>query len=132
MNYKEMIIKSKKTAIIAESDLIVAADIEDYLITLGYDVYPIITKGEDLIDKVILLNPSIIITDINLNGQLDGIEAIARLEETLSINYIFITAYDDYSRLINSYYLHPVSLIIKPVDSNNLKESLSKVNFELV
>ena len=111
MNYEEKNVISKKTAIIAESDLIVAADIEDYLITLGYDVYPIITKGEDLIDKVILLNPFIIITDINLNGQLDGIEAIARLEETLNINYIFITAYDDYSRLINSYYLHPVGLI---------------------
>jgi DNA-binding NarL/FixJ family response regulator len=116
----------KKTILIAELDLKIAAEIKNYLISLGCEVYPIISRGEDLIEKVILLNPSLIITDINLNGSLDGIEAISRLEETLNISYIFIGSDDD-SRLISSYYLHPIGLIRKPDKNKNLADSLSKI-----
>ena len=84
--------------------------------------------------QVKLLNPSLIITDVILNGQLDGIEAIARLECSYNIPYIFITAYDVYSNLIYSYNLNPLSIIKRPIDLVNLHESFEKaqLNFELV
>ena len=120
--------------LIAEVDTKIVNQLENYLIPLGHKVYPAVASGEDLMEQVKILNPSLIITDINLNGQLDGIEAIARLESIYKIPYIFITAFDDFSRLINSYYLNPVSIIKKPVDQVNLRKCLDKVqlNLELV
>jgi CheY-like chemotaxis protein len=112
--------------LIAEADEKIVAQLKSYLVPFGHNVFPAVASGEDLIKQARLLNPSIIITDINLNGQLDGIEAIARLESEFKIPYIFITAYDDYSRLINSYYLNPVCIIKKPIDQANLQQSLQK------
>ena len=123
---------NKKTSLIAEADFIIASEIKMYLSSLNFQVYPIISKGEELIQAVLSDHPALIITDINLDGQLCGVEAIARLEKILKIPYIFITAYDDYSRLITSYYLNPLSLIIKPIDHNNLVKSLSRIDFGLV
>ena len=73
-----------------------------------------------------LLDPSLIITDINLFGQLDGIEAMYRLQNRFNIPYIFIVAFDDYSRLIESYYLNPICLIKKPIRFNELVVSIAK------
>jgi two-component system, cell cycle sensor histidine kinase and response regulator CckA len=118
----------QKTILIAEPDLVVASDIKKYLESLNFKVHPIVFKGEDLIDMAKMLDPSLIITDINLLGQLDGIEAIARLEGKNKIPYIFIIASDDYSRLVDSYYLNPVSMIKKPIKFNELVKSISKAD----
>ena len=126
--------KESMKILIAEVDTKIVSQLKNYLVPLGHKVYPAVARGEDLMEQVKLLNPSLIITDINLNGQLDGIEAIARLESIYKIPYIFITSFDDFSRLINSYYLNPVSIIKNPVDQANLRECIDKVqlNLELV
>ncbi|MFZ0456652.1 MAG: response regulator [Ignavibacteriaceae bacterium] len=120
--------------LIAEADIKIVDQLKNYLVSFGHKVFPNVTSGEDLMKYVELLNPSLIITDINLNGQLDGVEAIARLERSYNIPYIFITAYDDYSNLIYSYNLNPVSIIKRPIDLANLHESVEKaqLNLELV
>ncbi len=118
----------QKTILIAEPDTIVALEIQHYLESLDFRVHPFVSKGEDLMDMAKILDPSLIITDINLLGQLDGIEAIARLEGKYKIPYIFIIASDDYSRLIDSYYLNPISLIKKPIKFNELVKSISKAD----
>ncbi len=117
--------------LIAEVDTEVTDQLRNYLVIFGHKVFPVVTSGEDLMEQTKILNPSLIITDIHLNGQLDGIEAIARLESIYKIPYIFITAYDDFSRLINSYYLNPVGIIKKPIDRINLHESIEKAQLHL-
>jgi DNA-binding NarL/FixJ family response regulator len=118
----------QKTILIAEPDNLVALEIKNYLETLDLEVHPILSRGEDLMDKAQTLDPSLIITDINLFGQLDGVEVIARLEGKYKIPYIFIVAADDYSRLIESYYLNPISIIKKPIRFNELVKSISKAD----
>ncbi len=123
--------KDSMRILIAEADVGISAQLKNYLDSFGHKVLLVVTSGEALMENVKLLNPSLIITDINLNGQLDGIEAIARLESDYKIPYIFITAYDDYSRLITSYYLNPVSIITKPIDQTALLGSIQKARFDL-
>ncbi len=114
-------------SLIAENDLDIACEIREYLYSLGHTVYPIVSKGEELLQAGLFKQPTYIITDLYLTGQYDGIEAIARLEEIFKIPYIFITSFDDYSRLINSYSLDPVSLICKPIERDNLVHSISRI-----
>ena len=120
--------ETQKTILIAEPDNLVALEIKNYLESLDLKIHPILSKGEDLIDMAQTLDPSLIITDINLFGQLDGVEVIARLEDKYKIPYIFIVAADDYSRLIESYYLNPISIIKKPIRLNELVKSISKAD----
>ncbi|MGE5797306.1 MAG: response regulator [Ignavibacteria bacterium] len=122
----------QKTVLIAEPDLVAASEIQSYLESRDFKIHPILSEGQDLVDMAELLNPSLIITDINLLGQLDGIEAIARLEHKFSIPYIFIVAYDDYSRLIESYYLDPICLIKKPIKLNELAKGIAKAEQHLL
>jgi CheY-like chemotaxis protein len=119
---------NEKISLLAEIEPEVATDIRKYLSSLGYYVYPTISKGEELLEIAVTIHPSLILTDIHLSGQFDGVEAISRMEEIIKIPYIFITAYDDYSRIITSYYLNPVSLIKKPIDQENLIKSVSKAD----
>lgn len=119
---------TQKTILIAEPDILVASEIKNYLESLNLKIHPILSKGEDLMDLAQTLDPSLIITDINLFGQLDGVEVIARLEGEYKIPYIFIVAADDYSRLIESYYLNPISIIKKPIRFNELVKSISKAD----
>ncbi len=116
----------QKSVLIAEPDFIIASEIKVYLESLDYKVHPILSEGQDLVEMVELLDPSLIITDINLFGQLDGIEAMYRLQNRFNIPYIFIVAFDDYSRLIESYYLNPICLIKKPIRFNELVVSIAK------
>lgn len=118
----------QKTILIAEADNRVALEIKNYLESLDLKIHPILSKGEDLMDMAQTLDPALIITDINLFGQLDGVEVIARLEDKYKIPYIFIVAADDYSRLIESYYLNPISIIKKPIRFNELVKSISKAD----
>ena len=107
--------KEQKTILIAEVEQGIGCEIKEYFESQGYYVHSILHTGEDLLVQAKVLQPSLIITDTRLNGHIDGIEAISRLEQELTIPYIFITSFDDDIRLIKSYYLQPVCLIQKPI-----------------
>lgn len=124
-----MIMKKKKTIVIAEVDKVIARKVKRHFEMQDYFVYPIITTGDDLLAQCKILQPSLIITDTRLNGTLDGIEAISRLELEMNIPYIFITRFDDDIRLIKSYFLKPLCLIQNPINLTNLKVSSDRVRY---
>jgi DNA-binding NarL/FixJ family response regulator len=123
----ETIMDIEISTLIAETDMNIACEIRDYLSSLGHIVYPIVCKGEELLEAAVSKQPNFIITDLHLAGQFDGIEAIARLGNIFKIPYIFITSFDDYSRLVNTFCLDPVCLICKPIKHDNLVQSVSRV-----
>jgi two-component SAPR family response regulator len=116
--------KTAGKIIIAEDEATIALDIRFLVEDLGYEVIGIVKRGEDLIEIVSRNEPSLIIADINLQGELDGIEALARIREKWKIPFIFITAYKDFERIIEIYNLNPCHLIYKPYDKNQLNECI--------
>ncbi|MGB8321295.1 MAG: response regulator [Ignavibacteriaceae bacterium] len=116
--------KRNNDILIAEDDSIIALDIRKYLENLGYQVSDVVCKGEELLAKARMHKPALIISDINLKGELDGIEAIARLSESSSIPYIFVTAYDDYKRVIEIYHLEPLAFLKKPINYSELSDCI--------
>ncbi len=118
--------KKENDILIAEDDFVIALDIRKYLENLGYNISNVVSRGEELLTKASEERPGLIISDINLKGELDGIEAIARLSEKISIPYIFVTAYDDYERIIEIYNLEPLAFIKKPINYIELSDCLYK------
>ncbi len=112
--------QNEHNILLGEDDLITAKTIKIFIEKNDSKVIKIVESGEELITSALYEYPSMIITDISLKGQLDGIEAMARISEIMEIPYIFITGFSDYISLIKSYSLHPFRIFIKPFDLNLL------------
>jgi len=108
--------------LIAEDEYITAMDFKKTLQGMGCRVTAVVSSGEDMIEQIEKEIPTLIIADINLRGQLDGIEAIARIQEVHDIPFVYITAFRDFKRVVEIYNLKPFDYVIKPVNSAQLEE----------
>ena len=115
------------SVLLGEDDFITAKYIKLNIEKKGFKVIHIVESGEELITSALYECPSLIITDIALKGQLDGIEAMARISEIREIPYIFITGYSDYISLIKSYHLRPYFTFLKPFDINILNKTVEEM-----
>ncbi len=118
--------QTEQNILLGEDDLITAKTIKVFIEKNESKVIKIVETGEELISAALYEYPSMIITDISLKGQLDGIEAIARISEIMDIPYIFITGFSDYIPLIKSYSLHPFRIFTKPFDLNLLIKAVKE------
>ena len=118
--------QSEQNILLGEDDLITAKTIKVFMEKNDSKIIKIVESGEDLITAALYEYPSMIITDISLKGQLDGIEAISRISEIMEIPYIFITGFTDYISLIKSYNLHPFRIFTKPFDLNLLIKAVKE------
>ena len=115
---------SKINVLIVEDESIVAKDIQHSLKKLGYNVLGICSTGEDAIKSAEELMPDIVLMDIMLKGQMNGIEAAAQIRETNNIPVIFLTAYADENTLSKAKVSEPFGYIIKPFKEIDLHTSI--------
>ena len=106
--------------LVCSHDLSSALKIKIFLEEKGYYVFDPISSGDELIEAALKHYPTLIISDITLKGEIDGIEAISRISGITKIPYIFVADGKENISLIKSYYLHPINVFIKPVDLNEL------------
>jgi CheY-like chemotaxis protein len=111
---------NKAKVLIAEDEYITALDFKKIIQGIGFDVSAIVSTGEGIIEQVNKEVPNLILSDINLKGELDGIEAMARLQENFNIPFIYVTAYRDFERIVEIYNLKPIKYLIKPINSFEL------------
>ncbi len=79
-----------------EDEIIIAIDLKMRLENLGYNVSDIAVNGKDAITKTGENNPDIVLMDIILNGEIDGIEVAKQIRELYRIPFIYVTgSYDD-------------------------------------
>ena len=68
--------------LIVEDEAVVAMDIRSQLQDLGYEVAETVSSGEEACERLPKLAPDLVLMDIELKGQMDGIEAAGRIRET--------------------------------------------------
>ena len=107
--------------LVVEDEGIVARDIQNRLKLLGYSVSAIALTGEDAVEKAIKYRPDLILMDIMLSGDMDGIEAAARIREHMDIPIIYLTAYSDENTLARAKVTDPYNYILKPFDDDDLR-----------
>jgi two-component system response regulator LytT len=93
---------------------------------MRYDVVGIVTNRADAIHFLTHHMPDIVLLDINLEGNKEGIEVARFIKESYNIPFIFITAYSDPDTFNSAGVMFPSAYIIKPVDQLTLK-----INIEL-
>ena len=119
---------NKKTRIlIVEDDMIIAANISLQLSKLGYEVTGIESRGEDAVNHAIENRPDIILMDIQLKGNINGIEAAKQIQEKLDIPLIYLTANSDESSFQKAKETRPYAFITKPFNKLNLERTIELV-----
>ena len=109
---------------IVEDESIVAKDIQNSLVKLGYNVVGISNNGADAIEKITELKPDLILMDIMIKGDLTGIDVSERIKEKLNIPVVFLTAYADEGTLSKAKITEPYGYILKPFKEIDLHSTI--------
>jgi len=115
---------AKVKVLIVEDENIVAKDIQLSLKKLGYTVIGIEKSGEGAILNAQNSSPDIIIMDIMLKGEINGIEAAEKIRKEFNIPIIFLTAYADENTLSKAKISEPYAYVIKPFKEIDLHTSI--------
>jgi len=106
--------------LIVEDEAIVAADLSNKLIQLGYRVAGIAGNGADAVEMATRLEPELVLMDIKLKGDMDGIEATHILQDSCNFPVIYLTAYSDLATLERAKITGPFGYILKPFEEREL------------
>ena len=110
--------------LIAEDENIIAKDIEKTLVKLGYAVVGSVRSGEKLLEQYPLLKPDLILMDINLEGELSGIDVSKEINRSGEVPVIYLTALADNNTLQEAKYTEPSGYLVKPFDEDMLRTSI--------
>lgn len=114
----------KSRILIVEDELIEAMNFEQSLTSSGYEVVGIVSTGDQALKKVAELKPDLILMDIILKGEMNGIEVAARVKEDFNVPVVYLTAHPEESTLNRAKLTSPYGYIIKPVNKTDLKNTI--------
>ncbi len=114
----------KSKILIIEDELIEAMSFEQSLKSVGFEVVGISSTGKDALDKVAELKPDLVLMDIILKGDMDGIETAAKINENYDIPIVYLTAHPEKSTVDRAKLTSPYGYLIKPVNITVLKNTI--------
>lgn len=101
------------TILVVEDERITAEDIRAGLKFAGYKVPAVCSTGEDAVQQAGRLEPDLILMDIKLEGEMDGIEAAAEIKKSHDIPVIYLTAYSDEETVERAKLTEPSGFLVK-------------------
>lgn len=111
--------------LIVEDEMLIAANIAMQLESLGYTVVGIIPRGEEALKTVSLEKPDLVLMDINLKGQMDGIQTATLMQQTGKQPIIYLTANSDDDHFNRARATNPYAFISKPFKKLDLQHAIA-------
>jgi CheY-like chemotaxis protein len=113
--------------LIVEDESIVALDLQLLILSLGYEVADIVDTGRDAITQAHLLKPDLIMMDIILQDEMDGLDAARIITAQLDIPILFVSALFDDRTLERVKNIPNAGFIVKPYSEIKLRDAISSV-----
>lgn len=110
--------------LIVEDEAIVAEDIASCLEKMGYTIVDIVASGQAAIAATVNNHPDLVLMDIMLQGEMDGIETSHRICNQLNIPVVYLTANADENTLERAKETGPFGYIIKPFKDRELRAAI--------
>lgn len=114
----------KTKILIVEDEAIVAKNIEKHLLNAGYNVVGLVTTAEESIENAKTEKPDLVLMDIKLKEERDGIEAANIIRESLRLPVVFLTSYTDDETFQRAKLTDPFGYLIKPFEIKDLKRTV--------
>jgi len=113
-----------KNVLVVEDDEIIQQVLEWRLNSLGYTVCAKAATAEDAITCAREKKPDVVLMDISLKGQTDGIEAAAAIKKLFQLPVIFLTASSREEDLERAKMVEPDGFIVKPFNDTDIRVAL--------
>lgn len=115
---------AKIKILIVEDESIVALSIQRKLQHLGYEISEVVVSGEEAIEQAEKTQPNIVLMDIMLAGEMDGIQAAGHIRDNFDIPVIYLTANADESTLQRAKITEPFGYLLKPFEDRDLHTTI--------
>lgn len=106
--------------LIVEDESIIALDIQTSLQKAGYQVVAIATTAEEALSEVAHLQPDLVLMDVHLSGEIDGVETAEQIRQNWHLPVVFLTAHADEPTLSRAKKVQPFGYILKPFEEREL------------
>jgi PAS domain S-box-containing protein len=106
--------------VIADDERIVAADLRKRMLALGCSVVAVVGSGVDAYKAAIEHHPDLMLLDIGMEGEYDGITAAEKIRAEVDVPVIFVTSYSDKETLRRAKEIGPFGYVLKPFDEREL------------
>lgn len=110
--------------LIAEDEHITAMEVQAMLEEMDYEVVDIVDTGSDALDILEENEIDLVIMDIRLPGEINGIETTEKINEKYDLPVIYFSAYSDDETLQGARETEPAGFMIKPITEEDLRSSI--------
>lgn len=116
--------------LVVEDEAIIAMDIQGILKKMGYIDSEVVFSGEESIEKVAARRPHLVLMDIKLKGNLDGIQAAKHIYYEYQVPVVYITAFGDENTIKRANGTARFGYITKPFEEADLKSAIHKALYK--
>ncbi|NJR44501.1 MAG: EAL domain-containing protein [Hyellaceae cyanobacterium CSU_1_1] len=116
--------ESKANILIVEDELLIAKNTAKKLQSFGYNVLKLVSNGQAAIDCVNLEQPDLVLMDIAIKGEIDGIETASQIKSISDVPIIFTTAYANDETLERASETGCYGYLIKPYKEQELRATV--------
>ncbi len=120
---------SASCVLIVEDESLVALDLEERLTRLGYQVSAVVDNGADALSHAGRNKIDLVLMDIHIRGDMDGIETARILRDTVKVPVIFLTAHADAATLQRAGLAEPFGYVLKPFDERELRATIEMAHY---
>jgi len=111
--------------LIVEDDALIAEDLAASLTEMGHEVLGKALTAESALHKIKNLNPELILLDIELSGEMNGIEIAEIINLKYEIPFIYVTSFFDDPTVAQAKETKPAGYILKPFDDNDIRVAVA-------
>lgn len=122
----------KTKILVVEDESIVARDIRNMLLGLGYEVTAVIPDAQEAVRIAKKERPNLVLMDIMLQGEISGVEAADQIYSELNIPVVYLTAYADETTLQRAKETEPFGYLLKPFEERELKSTIEIALYKFV
>ena len=112
---------------IVEDEVITAMALKQSLENQGYEVCPLITSGKEAIDTAVSEKPDIVLMDINILGEMDGIETAKAIVSLFGIPTVFMTGYDENDVREKIKHVTSAGYLVKPLNFTKVTSTIDAI-----
>ena len=117
-------IRPEPRALIVEDETLIAEELRERLSRLGFTVIAAVGSGEEGVEIATRERPDLVLMDIRLNGEKDGVQAAKEIREQVDIPIVYVTAHSDRRTVERASATDHDGFILKPFIRRELQSTV--------
>ena len=112
--------------VVAEDEAVIALDLQTMVQQAGGEVVGIAIRGQDAITLSAALRPDVVLMDVHLVGELDGVQTAKAIKASQDVGIVFVTAHADPDTMRRMFEVVATAPVIKPISDLQLREAIMR------